>query len=112
MVGAYGSEGWSVLFGLGMVFHMLFCMVLFFGLLSGVVWMFRFATVKELRKLFKLGVMIGVIGLILSAPLMFWGAQSWEGTRSGTWDEDSRGRGMMDWYFDDETSTTTETVVE
>ena len=102
MVGAYGSEGWSVLFGLGMVFHMLFCMVLFFGLLSGVVWMFRFATVKELRKLFKLGVMIGVIGLILSAPLMFW----------GTWDEDSRGRGMMDWYFDDETSTTTETVVE
>lgn len=118
----------------GFHLHWLFCTLFFFGLIAALIWFARFASKQQLKSAIWTALVVGGIGMVLTAGSAFNGMRS---MMEGVWDrgesddgessiesEDyDRYRGMMDWYFEEreneasETSeatetTTTETVVE
>ncbi|MFA6024624.1 MAG: hypothetical protein WC777_05500 [Candidatus Gracilibacteria bacterium] len=55
----YGS---SSSLGLGLMLHGLFMFLALLGLVAGIVWMARFATKKQLKVWFWVGIILGLIG--------------------------------------------------
>lgn len=49
-------------FSLGFAFHWVFMFVTLLGLVAGVVWMARFATKKQLKVWFWVGLILGLLG--------------------------------------------------
>lgn len=121
----YGYSSFGGLSFVGMHFHMLFVLLLLFGFVAGLVWMVRFANKEQVKQWFWMSVIAGALGMILTAPLAFWGMQSmmqgWSDAQTGKTTNDSsyvrsdddNYRGMMNWFNDeskkssDSTSTTT-----
>lgn len=64
MMGNYGSMGVSLLFGL----HCLFAITLGIGIITLFIWLYRDAKKATLRKVMMAALLIGGIGLLLTAP--------------------------------------------
>ena len=113
----------------GFHLHWLFCTLFFFGLVAALIWFASFASKQQLKSSVWTALLIGGIGMILTAGSAFNGMRSmmegfWDQNESE--DEDSvvesddydRYRGMMDWYFDEreeeaaEESTGTTTTIQ
>ncbi len=121
MYGYNGSDSWSGMWAIGMHFHMFFGLLLFFGLLAGVAWLFRFAKEAQLKKILWITLLVGAVGTLFTAPMAYWGMENMmEGWRDSddrssvdeseyVQNDDEDYRGMMDWYFDQEKTTDTST---
>lgn len=111
MMYGYGSYGSSGLLAFGMHVHMLFALLLLFGFVAGLTWLFRFAKEAQVKKMVWISLLLGAFGVLLTAPMAYWGMQNMmQGWYENTvTDDDDRNWGMMDWYFDrEEDSTTTD----
>ena len=71
---------------IGFHLHWISCVLFFFGLVATVIWFARFATKQQLKKMVWTGLLLGGIGMILTAGLAFNGMRE---MMDGEWDEDS-----------------------
>ena len=92
-------------FALAMGLHALFCMVMFFAVVCGVVWIVRFASKAQLKSWFWGLMLFGVIGCALTG----FAFGSMYNMMDDRWDDDDSMEDlrddMMDW--DDDEGTTT-----
>lgn len=122
----YGYSSVGGLSFVGMHFHMLFVLLLLFGFVAGLVWMVRFANKEQVKQWFWMSVIAGALGVIFTAPMVYWGMQTmmqgWSDASatdsSYVRSDDDNYRGMMDWFRDesqkssDSTSTTPTTTTD
>lgn len=91
--------------GITWILHVLFCLAFMFAVASAVIWMVRFASKAELKKIFWTCLVVGGIGMLITGVLA-------GGTMMRGWDHDydDQDRGdmrdamedMMDWDEEDE----------
>jgi hypothetical protein len=91
MSGLYSSSSaWSVWLHL----HCLFALMVAFAVLAGLVWLVKFANQKQLVKVMTTCLLVGALGVLLTAPFA-WGGVSkmmderWEKFEAKNADEDS-----------------------
>ena len=105
---------------IGFHLHWLFCTLFFFGIVAALIWFARFASKQQLKSAVWAALVIGGIGMVLTAGSAFNGMRS---MMEGFWDENEsededsvvesddydRYRGMMDWYYEEKAQESVET---
>ncbi len=93
MSGFYSSSAaWSV----GLHLHCLFALTVAFAFLAGLVWLFKFANQKQLVKIMTTCLLVGGLGVLVTAPFVWGGfrnmmSERWEEFDAKNVDEDNVG---------------------
>jgi hypothetical protein len=85
--------------------HWFFVALAMFGFLAGLIWLIKHASKKEFKQIFAWTAGIGVIGLLLTAPLALSGWDDFvdDFSHCGTWNSDTENEmaEFMTDFFDD-----------